>query len=187
MNNRSNSSSYVYEYSAETLLEIQIGSKLYGYSQTVLFFVALVTNPISFYIYSKKTFEKSSSAIYLRALSIVDIFSIFAFFGFSLPYSIGFNPINEFDWACKFFTWGSFAFTSYSSWIEVLVGLDRCLNIKFPNRIRFLKNRKYQLAILAFVGLYNTCYHLPVFIFRERIDSSSSSSNSSANITSTPP
>lgn len=96
----------------------------------------LFGNLISFVVYSRKTFRRNSINVYCRALAIFDSYIMIVQMANTI--SIIFYNADLYaqsDSACKFSIYSFVATPPITSWILVLLAIDKLLCVMFPNRL----------------------------------------------------
>lgn len=115
----------------------------------------LAGNVISFIVFSRQAFSKSSSVIYFKTLCLVDSFVIFHFklVLISLVTRIDFR--NENDIVCKLFYLITAGTSPNPSSILTLLSIHLLISVSMTSRFRFYKNRRFQIKLIISVVLFN--------------------------------
>ena len=143
----------------------EIGVKFFQILMPANILTGLLLNPICFYIYSKKTFSKSTTGFYLRVLSITDTIAIAPATFHFIIYAFNLDLKLVSSYGCKFITYLWYAPQSISAWFEALVSMDRAFSIAFPSRFAFREKRPFQYCITAFIIIFNYTFYFPMLIF----------------------
>lgn len=101
----------------------------------VITIIGLLGNIAAFIIFSRKRFQTNSMGIYCRALAITD--SLIIFLQTTGDFATVFFNINLYPLttiSCKLSTFFFVIGPPTSSWILVLLSLDKTIQITFPNR-----------------------------------------------------
>ena len=142
--------------------------------------IGLITNSISFYIFSRKRFQNTIFSTYFRFLLLFQTLNLILPINKMLEWNflIYLNRISKFFCIFRYF----YAFYNYSnaSWILVVISFDRYLSISYPTKFLIRKKQSFQLFICLFIVLFNILYFFPSWFYyiRETITISSSSTNS---------
>ncbi|XP_055861407.1 uncharacterized protein LOC106054255 [Biomphalaria glabrata] len=122
-----------------------------------------IGNILSFAVLSRRTFRKTTIAIFLRYLTLADLGALYTgvvyFLGKSL-FNYDIRRTNELS--CKFHRWLSYVTCDLSSWALVLVSTARLLSIVWPMKRLVTRFRVYMAIIITTVILF--LVNLPMFI-----------------------
>ena len=119
--------------------------KLLYYSCLTIIPLGITLNIISSIIFTRKRFDKTTMGYYNIVISMFN--NILAAFGMVTYFSqsIGKDLTLTSDFSCLFLSFCMRLFTQMSTWMNVLVTVDRMISITYPNKFPFLKN-KYKLS-----------------------------------------
>lgn len=114
----------------------------------------------SLILLTTRQIKQQNSFIYLRFLAVSDLLSLFYWNldKFISTWS-GFSYQSMSMGVCKVGTWLQYTTLQYSSWMLVILALDRYLCVHKPNWIRFLTPTKafvLSYAVLLFCSLINS-------------------------------
>ena len=161
----------------------------------LLFIIGIVGNSISFVIYSREFFAKSSTSFYLRLLSIVESLAVLMTLGIFVENGLDLKFKSLTDATCKLASFYTYIFCALSAHIRSYVSFERMLCILFPNKFTFLASSRTKIFITILVVSFNFAIYSPIlFLFQTfKVDqvislyneSSSSSSINSTNLTTT--
>jgi hypothetical protein len=133
----------------------------------IIFILGLIGNVLAFLVFSRKKFKNTLFSIYFRVLNIADIYTIlFALVDF-LKYKVGFEIEKISIFFCKTTFYSLFAVAPISGHILVVIGIDRFIQTRCPNRFSNRNKKNVQLCICFFIILYNILYYTPMIIFHE--------------------
>ena len=119
-------------------------------------------------IFSRKTLNKfpmrhvyqsllATDAIYVTKITIQNTFA-----------HTDIGPLKYLStFACKLYEYTNFMICSISSWLLVLISVERCLTIVFVNRMKILGNRKFEFFLIAFVIICNFLLYTPFLLYQE--------------------
>lgn len=117
----------------------------------VVLSLALVFNPLSILVYSRKKFSNNTIGFYNNFLSVVNTLIVLTRFTQRIldRYDLDVTLISIFT--CKLFDYYLRTILNLSSWLNVLATLDRLIKCTKPNKFVFLKSRK--IISLVIFGL----------------------------------
>lgn len=123
--------------------------------------VSFLQNLLALVVFSQKAFAKSSFRIYFKSLAVFDMFVVFYVIAgiFSLVYDQ--DLLNQNDFMCKCIYLVSVGLSPNSGWVLVMFSLDQLNRVTMSKRCVFIRQRKFQLAILAglfIIHLLNALY-----------------------------
>jgi hypothetical protein len=121
---------------------------------------ALIGNIILFIIYSRSNLRQSSISIYFRFSLIVEtsyalwfLFDYAAFIFFEKDFLVIFCPFSRYFMSnCP----------AIDAWIQVLISLDRFVNIAFPRRFPIFTSKSFQTALTLALIAYNLIFYSPI-------------------------
>lgn len=126
----------------------------------ILFAIGTYGNLISLIIYLRKQFRTQSIGTYLSCLSLFNLFAIL-----SLLFDI-----FKFEWTrnvqfCRYYVYLHYINLQYCSWILVLNSFDHLVSVSMAIRIKIIKKKSFQIAILAIVFILLLILNLPISIY----------------------
>lgn len=117
--------------------------------------VGIVGNILTFLVFSRRSFAKSSINIYCRAIAIFDSFSI-VYVVFTMgTYIFPSYSVNKYDLNCKIMYFFIATLSPISGWCVVAFSIDQAINVANTQRLAFVGKRKFQLALVAALGLFH--------------------------------
>lgn len=126
-------------------------------------------NLITFYIYTRKCFKKTSIGFYYSCLAIVDTLALcLGAPKFSLN-SIGIiNIVTYSKFTCKFFTSSIYILAQFSAWIIVLANIDRLILV-ISNRIVYknVRSVRFEVFLVAILFIFIFILNIPNIIYLE--------------------
>jgi hypothetical protein len=134
----------------------------------ILFVLSLVGTTLGEIIFSRKTLNKfpmrhvyqsllATDAIYVTKITIQNTFA-----------HTDIGPLKYLStFACKLYEYTNFMICSISSWLLVLISVERCVGIAFGKRIQIFKNRKFELFLIALAIIYNFLLYTPFLLYQE--------------------
>jgi hypothetical protein len=140
------------------------------YIYPVISLIGIITNVLSFIVFSRKIFYNTIFSTYFRFSIIFDSIALLFPINklFELNFNIYFSDFN--NELCKFRYYFIYFTFPISGWILVVVSVDRFLNISFPNRFLFTKKAKFQFFMCLFVLGFNLVYYIPNLFFHIKVN-----------------
>ncbi len=149
--------------------------------KTIIFFtfpiitlIGLITNTISFVIFSRKIFQNTIFSTYFRFFLLIQTFNLIMSINqmFELNFNIYFSSLSNF--ACKFKIFFGFVNFSIASWFQVIISIDRYLAISLPTKFILRKKCLFQIITSFIIIGFNCCMYTPAFLFYLKIKNESS-------------
>jgi hypothetical protein len=129
-----------------------ITQRVLFYSGIFVAFPGLILNTVNFIVYFKGNFTKSMRFFY-SLQSIVDILNIVIWLLVTFLPSLGIDISLQSDFLCKFlFTWRRVMAQS-SSWLQVMISVDRLFSTFFSAKYRQVLGAKYLIGSVALIEL----------------------------------
>ena len=144
--------------------KILFGDRFMGISTSLVILIGLLLNSMSFYIYSKPAFNKSSAVVYLKALCVLDTVTVIQNIHF-ITASFGYDPKSLNIFFCKFLWFFAYFTCSSSSFLEAFISLDRCLSVAFLNRFKILSKKWFQYSMICGLVIFNAALYSPMLHF----------------------
>ena len=115
-------------------------------------------------MFSKKKYQNTLFSTYFRVLIIIEILILLLRIDFFIKEEdlTSLRLISEFF--CKFTMYSIYSTQSMSSWITVLISLDRFVSIVKPTRFLFRKKLLFQLAACSLAIIYNLIFSIHILI-----------------------
>ena len=123
----------------------------------------LICNTFSIIIFSRKKFWDNTMGFYNIILSIDNNIVIAVNFIMSFSSGYGNDILLWSSFNCAFLFYLSRLSVSFSSWLNVMVSLDRMIFIIFPNRFLFIRNKKILATIMVIMFLLLFAINSPNF------------------------
>lgn len=118
---------------------------IYFYWPSLLMLLfGLAGNMFLFLIYSK--LRKLSVNLYYRVASLLDIFITFNWFKIFLREQYHFYLANISAFTCKTIGFSIYSSGSISSWLQVIISIDRLFHIVYSTKCSLLGNFKFQIS-----------------------------------------
>ena len=141
-------------------------AQIYGIEQYLmpwLFVFGVAGNILAFITFSTKEMSPGSTAFMFRVLAVVDGAVVAVYNGLHiLPQLANYSIIAYNDATCKLFAFSYFSLRSLSSWMLVLIGVERALGVSLPHRARILCTlKRFRIAVAA-VGVSIVVLYCPL-------------------------
>ena len=135
------------------------------YSLPAITLIGLITNSISFVIFSRKRFQNTIFSTYMRIYLVFEAMNLTLPINkmFELNFGIYFGLMSNF--LCKFRKFfGNYNYAITPS-ILVIISFDRYLSIAYPAKFTFRKKPLFQILISCFIIGFNLCLYIPFWFF----------------------
>ena len=125
--------------------------------------MTILGSVLSFIIFSRKAFEKSSIGFYCRFLAVFDLFVIYNF-GLGLATTtLKTSFISKYDIICKLAFFISSGVSSIPGWILVVFSFDQLIIVSRTERFQFFKKRWFQYSIILTIFLVQCSIFIVTF------------------------
>lgn len=125
--------------------------------------IGLVGNILSFIVFSRKPFAKNSISTYCRALALFECFILLQLVNDVGTYIFNTVPDLQSNVMCKIHVYASIGMSSIPGWILVVFALDKLICVlNTSNRFEFIKFRKFQYAVIAFIAVFNLILYIEI-------------------------
>ena len=126
-------------------------------TQYVLNGVTILGSFLSFIIFSRKAFEKSSIGLYCKSLAIFDLF---------VAYNLGYGMVSsDYEILCQLAYFISTGISPIPGWILVVFSFDQLIIVSRTDRFKFFKKRWFQYSIILGIAIFNCALYSPIFMF----------------------
>jgi hypothetical protein len=147
------------------ITELELITNILGFINFFFIIFGTFGNLISLCVLMRKEVRKHSCMRYLATLCLLDIFCLYTW-NFSLVYSL-FNKRkieHEGSIICRFFSFFCYFILQSSSWIIVMIGMDRIITIVSKNSKQITKMAKNTRLVTFFVVFTFFCFNFIVLI-----------------------
>lgn len=139
----------------ETFLEFRISQYLGIYGYPALIVIGSLGNALSFVVMTRKTMVTVSTCFYMAVLAVADtIVLYFSCLRRWITYLQNYDTSNVSPAGCKTLTFITYWCFQFSSWILVVMTIDRFLAIHYPLKalsFRVLRHPKWIVLVIALV------------------------------------
>jgi hypothetical protein len=137
----------------EYILQLRfISQRLIFYSGIFVAFPGLILNTVNFFVYFKGNFTKNMR-FYYSLQSICDLLSVVNWLLVTYLPTLGIDLAILSDFFCKFlFTWRRVMAQS-SSWLQVMISIDRLFSTFFSAKYRQVLGAKYLIGSVTLIEL----------------------------------
>ena len=145
--------------------ELEIITNILGFINFFFIIFGTIGNLISFVILMRKDVRQHSCMRYLATLCLLDIFCLYTW-NFSLVYSLFKKKKIEHESSaiCRLFSFFSYFILQSSSWIIVMIGMDRIITIISKNSNKITKMAKNTRFVTFAVVFTFFCFNFVVLI-----------------------
>ena len=130
----------------------------------VINLMTILGSVLSFIIFSRKSFKKSTIGIYCKSLAIFDLSEVFNLVvGIaSITRNNNRSLILDTKWACKMMAYICAVFSTMSGWILVFFSLDQLVTISMTRRFHFYKKTWLQYTIIFGLFVFHCTIYIPM-------------------------
>ncbi|XP_005108464.1 uncharacterized protein LOC101850752 [Aplysia californica] len=133
------------------------------YYTMFLIVVGCVCNPLSILVFSRPAFRDTTTSVYLRLLSVMDLAAILCgltrhFQRSALDFDVRHGVVS-----CKINLWLVLIFVYSSCWTLVAVTAERVISIMWPHRVKAWCSKVTAVLIGALIILASAAVNSPVF------------------------
>ena len=152
------------------------GSSESKHAQALTALIGLVFNTLSICVFEKKQLKKHSYSNYWKAKALFEniilLQVIIHWIGYF--YKLDVDLISTFF--CRFNQYQPYVAGGFSLWLETVIILDRFFSIVYPNRFKFIKTIRFQIAVFFIIGVYSLIINLNLLV-NLRLDVKTGSNN----------
>lgn len=136
------------------------------YSCLIIVPLGLALNVASIAIFKRKPFRKKTIAIYNIIIALVNnVVLILSFLNF-FTQSLSKDFILKSNFGCVFFIFTTRVFTQASSWLNVLVTVDRMILVSYPCRFSLIQKRLTIFIMVFAVFVTISALNVPNLMFK---------------------
>lgn len=128
--------------------------------QVVLGIIGIIGNMLAFAVFLRKPFRKNSYAFYFRLLSWTESFVLLHTFRHWTRVVLGMDLNLVGALCCRLNEFHPFVSAATSNWLRILILTDRCIQIIYPNKFKFIKTRLFQIGAVLLIVTYNVSLHI---------------------------
>jgi hypothetical protein len=124
--------------------------------------IGTVGSILTFLVFSRKTFRKTSMSVYCRALAIVDLNTLLVLFNDVA--TVFYNTPQFFgnSYVCKLVLYLDISIVPISGWLLVLFSLDKLISVFQIEMLQFMKKKLNQILTLAAVVIAHLIFYSPI-------------------------
>lgn len=131
----------------------------------VIITIGLIGNVISFIVFSRNPFRKSSTAFYCKCLSLFNSFTTYQLIFDTAGLLFGENLKYTTKLGCHLLYFISGSFSPIPTWILIYFSLDQMLAVRRSKQINLVRKRKFQLALITTTVACHILLYLPIPLF----------------------
>ena len=111
------------------------------------------------FIVKRRKFAKCTMGFYNLLMSVCNVLALICAYLYFFPLAYGQNLVLMSDFVCVAISYATRVFFQMSSWISVMITLDRTICVTFPMKFRFITDKRtltwIALSILGVITLLN--------------------------------
>lgn len=132
--------------------------------QVALGLVGIINNILAFCVFSRKPLRKYSYSFYWRVMSITDTFILLHTFRHWANFIFDANLSLISTFLCKINDYQPFVASCLSTWLLLLISIDRLIVIVYPKRLNVFQKRWFQIIMVLILVIYSFLVnlHLPL-------------------------
>lgn len=123
--------------------------------QVVIACVGLAGNVLTFCVYLRKRLRTFSFSLYMKVLCVTDSILLIHDFRYWAAFIGQADLTTTTDFFCTLSNYHPYFTAIISLWLLTCISADRLVTIMFPNRLKFIKSRYFQVALVAFITLFS--------------------------------
>jgi hypothetical protein len=137
------------------------------YINDSIIILGLIGNILSFLVFSRKSFAKTSITIYCQSLAIFDSFTLIQL-GFDITVLItGVDIVRGTLVGCKLLNYINTSISPMSGWILVFFSIDQLLAVSRLQNFTFFKKRTFQFVLITVTSLFHIAIYVPIPVLME--------------------
>lgn len=123
--------------------------------QVVIACVGLTGNVLTFCVYARKRLRKFSFSLYMKVLCLTDSILLAHNFRYWFAFIVQADLTTTSTLLCTLADYHPYFTAIISLWLLTCISADRLVTIMFPNKLKFIKNKYFQVGLILFVTLYS--------------------------------
>ena len=129
------------------------------YSFPLVTLIGLITNSISFVIFSRKRFRNTIFSTYFRFYILFQTLNLILPINKMLELNMNIYVSQSSNFMCKLrFFYPNVNFSN-AGWLLAIISIDRFICISYPTKFLFRKSQLFQIFTSCFIILCNICYY----------------------------
>ena len=126
----------------------------------------VILNILGIIVFNRKRFEKCSMGLYNSLLAVINNGVILVTSWNYVPFYFNFNPLVASLASCILTNYLQHAFTVFSSWLDMMITVDRMICITYPKRFESFKKKKTICLMVAVSFVVCMVSHVLMFEYR---------------------
>jgi hypothetical protein len=139
--------------------------KIIYFSFPVISLTGLITNLLSFIIFSMKRFKNTTFSFYLKCFLTFQSLNLVLPINKMLEENFNIYFREKSNILCKFRYYYAMVNFSIASWFLAIVAIDQFMLIKFSTKFMFRKKKKFQYFLAVLIIIFNLGFYVPVWTF----------------------
>ena len=138
-----------------SLTSFQKGTYIFQHLQAAFSLIGVLGNILVICVFSRRSLKKYSYSFYSKAMAISDIVVLCHSFRHwaRFMYNADIDLVSPF--LCAINEYQPYVTVCLSLWILMLISIDRLATVVYPNRLKIIKERWCQAALVALVTIVN--------------------------------
>ena len=128
--------------------------KFVFYASIIICPLGLAFNTFSIFIFNRKTFRDMTMSTYNIIIGIVNNAAVIITFIYFVPSYFKIDSLALSPTSCKLLPYLNPVLLQLSSWIDMLIAVDRGIFISFPHRFFFMRKKRIVLTIIACISIF---------------------------------
>lgn len=133
---------------------------------------------LSFIVFSRKAFSRSSIRVYCKLLAIFDQFTIFNMIFSFVTWFTNKGLVNDYEFICKFVYFISVGISGIPGWIQAVFSIDLFFKISLSKRFKFTNKSWFQYLVVFLIVMIHCAIYTEI-IFEAGLRNATIWSNSS--------
>ena len=163
---------------------INLCKKILVYSYPVIVLIGIITNSLSFIIFSRKRFQNTIFSTYFRCFIVFQTLSLI-FLPINKMFELNLNiyfDSNVSNFICKLRYFYGYFNIANAAWFLVIISIDRWISISNPTKFMFRKKIRFQMATCLSIILFNVCLLTPTWFYYIKQTTTFNNNNNDTNI-----
>jgi hypothetical protein len=127
--------------------------------------IGIITNTLNLIIFNSKTFKSRPVALYFLILAMVDILCVIQYCQYFIYEYFQLDLKSYSRFSCITLMYCLYFLPGVSVWLEILISIDRMLNLTKPQQYPYLRKHSFQLGAFFTIVCTNFATYSP-FVFK---------------------
>ena len=136
-----------------------------AYSFPLITLIGLITNSITFVIFSRKRFQNTIFSTYFRFFLVIQTLNLISPLNKLLEWNFDFYFSRISNFTCKLRFWFIYVNIAIAAWFQVIISIDRYLAICLPARFILRKKSIFQILASFIIIGFNFIMYIPSLLY----------------------